>query len=141
MLDKFIIAQDPIHLKAQHELEAGRKTSHWMWYIFPQLAGLGSSETSKYYSLANLKEAELYLRHPVLGTRLISMANILLKLPGQHAHEIFGSPDDMKLKSCMTLFSLVPGSDPAFSKVLEKYFDGQKDHKTLKILEDLNSGH
>jgi len=140
MLDKFITAQESTYPKAQHELEAGRKTSHWMWYIFPQLAGLGSSETSKYYSLANLKEAELYLRHPVLGARLVSMANILLKLPGRHAHEIFGSPDDMKLKSCMTLFSLVPGSDPSFSKVLEKYFDGQKDHKTLKILEDLNSG-
>jgi uncharacterized protein (DUF1810 family) len=140
MLEKFLNAQESTYQKAYAELERGKKRSHWMWYIFPQIVGLGWSENSTYYSLSGLKEAELYLRHPVLGSRLVSITDILIKLPTRNAFEIFGSPDDMKLQSCMTLFSLVPGSDPVFGLVLEKFFKGDKDHNTLNILKQDMAG-
>jgi uncharacterized protein (DUF1810 family) len=133
-LDRFLKAQESSYRQAYAEIEAGRKRSHWIWYIFPQLAGLGFSENSKYFGIAGLAEAEIYLRHPVLGSRLISISNVLLELPTNNAHEVFGSPDDMKLKSCMTLFSLVPGSDGVFNKVLHKFFKAAKDEKTLRLL-------
>jgi uncharacterized protein (DUF1810 family) len=136
MLEKFLKAQESTYLKAHAELETGKKRSHWMWYVFPQIAGLGLSENSKYFALSSLKEAELYARHPILGSRLVSITDILLKLPTRNAFEIFGSPDDMKLKSCMTLFSLVPGSDPVFGLALEKFFNGKKDNNTLNILKE-----
>jgi uncharacterized protein (DUF1810 family) len=132
--DRFLKAQESSYRQAYAEIEAGRKRSHWIWYIFPQLAGLGFSENSKYYGIAGLAEAKNYLQHPVLGNRLIRISEVLLKHPTNDAHEIFGSPDDMKLKSCMTLFSMVPGSDGVFNKVLDKFFNGAKDEKTLRLL-------
>ncbi len=134
-LDKFLKAQETTYQKAFNEIQAGKKTSHWIWFIFPQLSGLGSSENSKYYSISNLEEARFYLEHPILGSRLVSISEILLKLPTSDAHKILGSPDDMKLKSCMTLFSMIPQSDPVFGKVLDKFFDGKKDEKTIQLLE------
>jgi len=134
MLDKFLKAQASSYASAKAELEVGKKTSHWMWFIFPQIKGLGSSETAHYYALADLKEAELYLRHPVLGKRLIDLAEILLRIPSNKATEIFGTPDDMKLRSSMTLFSQVKNADPVFDKVLDKFFNGEKDNRTINIL-------
>jgi uncharacterized protein (DUF1810 family) len=134
-LDKFLKAQESTFSRALSEIQAGKKTSHWIWFIFPQLAGLGSSDNSKFYSISNLEEARFYLQHSVLGNRLVSISDELLKLPSTSAHEIFGSPDDMKVKSCMTLFSQVPGSAPVFNQVLDKFFKGEKDEKTLKLLQ------
>ena len=117
-LDRFIKAQENIYKEALSEIRAGRKRSHWMWYIFPQLAGLGFSETSKYYGIKDLPEAEAYTSHPVLGSRLVEICTALLGLGENNANRIFGSPDDMKLKSSMTLFSSLPKADPVFGQVL-----------------------
>ena len=106
-----------------------------MWFIFPQIAGLGFSETSKFYAIKDILEAGLYLQHEVLGPRLIKISKELLRIEGKTANEIFGSPDDLKLKSSMTLFSCVPDSNPVFQQVLDKFFDGTKDENTLKIIE------
>ncbi len=133
-LDKFLVAQESSYTNALSELEAGQKRTHWMWYIFPQLSGLGSSAKSRYFAIANLKEADRFLQHSVLGNRLIHISRTLLNISNANARQIFGSPDDLKLQSCMTLFSLVPGSDAVFDKVLEKFFKGQKDDQTLKLL-------
>lgn len=132
-LQRFIDAQKRDYEIALSEIKNGRKRSHWMWYIFPQIKGLGFSETSKFYGITNLKEAEEFLTHPVLGKRLVEISNELLNLPTNNAHAVFGSPDDIKLKSSMTLFSLVPNADAVFQKVLDKFFDGKKDEKTLNI--------
>lgn len=105
-----------------------------MWYIFPQIQGLGYTEISKRYAIEDLEEAAEYLQHRMLGPRLILLSHVLLSLETNDAHKIFGSPDDLKLKSCMTLFSQVPGADPVFELVLKKFFNGLKDHITLKIL-------
>lgn len=106
-----------------------------MWFIFPQLAGLGFSETSRFYGIKNLEEASSYLEHPVLGPRLIEISKGLLDIEGKTANQVFGSPDDLKLKSCMTLFSLVSNTDPVFEAVLKKYFNGAKDAKTLQLVQ------
>lgn len=105
-----------------------------MWYIFPQIQGLGFSETSRYYSIKNREEAEAFLQHPVLGDRLIKICNVLLSLPINNAHNIFGSPDDVKLKSCATLFASLTDTDPVFDAILQKFFMGKKDESTLRIL-------
>ena len=105
-----------------------------MWYIFPQIKGLGFSETSKFYSIANITEAVEYLGHPVLGIRLVEISNQLLQLDGNDANKIFGSPDDLKLRSSMTLFATLPQTDKVFQLVLGKFFNGTKDNKTLQIL-------
>jgi uncharacterized protein (DUF1810 family) len=107
-----------------------------MWYIFPQIAGLGFSDTSKFYALKNQKEAEAYLNHPVLGQRLIEISTALMKLEDNHASRIFGNPDDLKLKSSMTLFAALPDTDPVFSKVLAKFFNGIPDWETLNLLKE-----
>ena len=133
-LDRFIKAQENIYKEALSEIRAGRKRSHWMWYIFPQLAGLGFSETSKYYAIKDLPEAEAYASHPVLGNRLIEICTTLLGLGENNANRIFGSPDDMKLKSSMTLFSSLPKADPVFGQVLDKFYEGSKDQRTLELL-------
>ena len=133
-LERFIAAQKAVYQTALQELKEGMKKSHWMWYIFPQIQGLGFTETSRFYAIKDLKEASDYLAHRVLGPRLILAANTLLSLEGHNAHKIFGSPDDLKLHSSMTLFSLAPGADPVFEAVLQKYFEGRKDNKTLKVL-------
>lgn len=133
-LNRFTEAQQLDYATALAEIKQGRKRSHWMWYIFPQIQGLGFSSTSRYYGIKNRQEAEAYLRHPVLGARLREISAELLKLPQSDASRIFGYPDDLKLKSSMTLFASVPQADPVFEQVLAKYFNGEKDGQTLKLL-------
>ena len=123
-LKRFTEAQENSYAVAFSEIQQGKKKSHWMWFIFPQIAGLGLSETSRFYAIKDLQEAAGFLRHPVLGPRLIIISRELLKLKTNDAHQIFGSPDDLKLKSSMTLFSSLPDTDPVFQLVLEKYFKG-----------------
>ena len=135
-LQRFLDAQRESYDQALSEIRNGKKKSHWIWYIFPQIQGLGFSETSKYYALKDLQEAGDYLRHPVLGSRLIRICRTLLDLPGKNAHEIFGSPDDLKLKSCMTLFASLENSDSVFQSVLEKFFNGEMDRRTLELLQE-----
>lgn len=133
-LERFVSAQDDDYEKAFAEITNGRKRSHWMWYIFPQIQGLGFTETSKYYALKDLREAEAFLAHELLGSRLMKITNQLLQLEESNANKIFGSPDDLKLKSCMTLFCSLDEADPVFDAVLDKFFKGSKDEKTLKII-------
>jgi uncharacterized protein (DUF1810 family) len=134
-LERFIAAQQDVYEKALSEIKKSRKTSHWMWFIFPQVQGLGMSETSRFYAIADLKEAEAYLKHPLLGQRLISICTELMNQPVQDAHTIFGSPDDLKLKSSLTLFSAVSNAHPLFESLLKKFFGGEKDRRTLQILQ------
>ena len=134
-LEHFNTAQKHNFARAFSEIKDGRKNSHWMWFIFPQLAGLGSSEMAKKYAINDISEASAYLKDAVLGERLVSISKQLLVHRDKTAHQIFGSPDDMKLKSCMTLFSLVPGADSIFEDVLNQFFDGEKDRKTLELLD------
>lgn len=133
-LDRFLEAQAADYDTALAEIRSGRKRSHWMWYVFPQIAGLGVSETSQYFAIRNLAEAKAYLAHPILGPRLIECADALLALEGRTAREIFGSPDDLKLRSSATLFAHVSPARSAFQRVLEKYFDGASDERTLRLL-------
>ena len=132
-LDRFIKAQKQDYNIALSEMKAGRKRSHWMWYIFPQIKGLGFSSTAQYYAIQNKKEAEDYLAHPVLGKRLVEISEALLENKSSDASRVMGYPDDMKLKSSMTLFYLVSGKD-IFKKVLDKFFDGKLDKKTKELL-------
>ena len=133
-LKRFIDAQEADYQIALSEVKNGKKQSHWMWYIFPQIQGLGFSETSKFYAIKDLKEAEEFLKHVILGVRLIHICNELVKLKGNDANKIFGSPDDVKLKSSATLFSSLPDTNPVFQSVLDKFFNGKKDSKTLQII-------
>jgi uncharacterized protein (DUF1810 family) len=133
-LSRFLKAQSEDYAAALAEIKAGRKRSHWMWYIFPQIDGLGFSSTSKYYAIADIKEAAAYLADPTLGPRLIEISSALLELRGNNATEIFGAPDDMKLRSSMTLFSRVENGDAVFAAVLDKFFAGAPDKRTLDIL-------
>ena len=134
-LKRFIDAQETMYPLALSEVINGKKQSHWMWFIFPQVAGLGFSETSRFYAIKDIHEAATFLRHPVLGSRLVNICRELIKLGSNNASIIFGSPDDMKLKSSMTLFSSVKFADPVFNAVLEKFFSGIKDDKTLLIIQ------
>ena len=136
-LKRFLGAQEGVYERALSELRAGRKRTHWMWYIFPQIGGLGMSETAKRYSIKSIEEAREYLEHPVLGPRLLRCAEAMLALEGRSVSEIFGSPDDLKLRSCMTLFARVAEPGSVFVRVLEKYYKGVQDEKTLSILGDL----
>ena len=133
-LKRFEIAQKTDYELALAEIKKGRKTSHWMWYIFPQVAGLGLSDTSRFYSIKDLEEAAEYLRHPVLGSRIIAISKELLKLKSNNARMIFGIPDDMKLRSSMTLFASIPDTNPIFQLVLDKFFEGKTDPYTMKII-------
>jgi uncharacterized protein (DUF1810 family) len=133
-LNRFVEAQRSTYPRALAELRSGRKRSHWMWYVFPQLAGLGLSAMSERYAIASLAEAEAYLRHPVLGPRLIECTTAVLELEGLSAHDVFGSPDDLKLRSCATLFALVSEPESPFAKLLAKYFGGDRDERTLRLL-------
>jgi uncharacterized protein (DUF1810 family) len=134
-LKRFIKAQENSFETALYEIKSGRKRSHWMWYIFPQFNGLGYSETSKYYSIKNLMEAEEYLNHPILGLRLKLITEELLALNENSANIIFGNPDDLKLKSSMTLFAIIDNSDEnIFKLVLDKFFNGKSDQKTLALI-------
>lgn len=133
-LDRFLRAQENDYERALAEIRTGRKQSHWMWYIFPQLEGLGSSPTSRVYSVKSAAEAAAYLRHPVLGPRLSACCEAALGLEGRSASQIFGSPDDVKLKSSATLFAHVSPPHSVFERIVEKYFDGQRDDSTLRLL-------
>lgn len=133
-LQRFIDAQEKSYSTALSEIINGKKRSHWMWYIFPQIRGLGMSEMSKLYAIEDMQEAAEFLNHPVLGSRLVRICVELLHLTGNDAHAIFGSPDDLKLHSSMTLFSLAPSADPVFQKVLDKFFAGTKDEQTVAII-------
>jgi uncharacterized protein (DUF1810 family) len=135
-LTRFLTAQERDYATALAEIKSGRKRSHWMWYIFPQIAGLGFSGTSKFYALKDQAEAEAYLQHPVLGQRLIEISKALLEIEDNHATRIFGNPDDMKLKSSMTLFASLANTDPVFGQVLAKYFNGIHDWVTLRLLSE-----
>lgn len=132
-LDRFVQAQAPDYERALSELRAGKKRSHWMWYIFPQIEGLGQSPMSRRYSIKSSDEARAYLDHPILGPRLRECATVVRDLGGHSALEVFGSPDDMKLRSSVTLFARVSG-DAVFEEVLQTYFDGIPDKETLRLL-------
>jgi uncharacterized protein (DUF1810 family) len=133
-LRRFIDAQVEVYDQALAELKAGRKQTHWMWYIFPQLAGLGSSATARVYAIANLEEARQYLRHPLLGARLRECCTALLALHGGDITTVLGHPDDLKLCSCMTLFELAADDADVFVCILQKYFNGQRDPLTVDLL-------
>ncbi len=133
-LSRFVQAQQGDYAQALAEIRSGRKRSHWMWYVFPQFEGLGSSSTSRRYSIKSLAEATAYLNHPLLGPRLTECAEAALGVEGRSASEIFGSPDDMKLRSCATLFASISPAGSAFGRLLEKYFHGERDDKTLSLL-------
>lgn len=134
MLDRFLDAQRGDYAAALAEVRRGRKTSHWMWYIFPQIAGLGQSSTARYYSIRDLEEAREYYAHPVLGQRLREISGALLDLRGSDPVAVFGGIDSMKLKSSMTLFAVAAPDDPLFQQVLDKYYGGEQDVLTLRIL-------
>lgn len=132
-LARFVTAQEANYDRALQELTAGAKTSHWMWYIFPQVAGLGHSPMSQRYAIQGIDEARAYLRHPVLGPRLVECAEALLAVHGLSAYDIMGSPDDMKLRSSATLFDVASPGD-VFARLLERFFDGMPDEATLRLL-------
>ncbi|MBP8304000.1 MAG: DUF1810 domain-containing protein [Phycisphaerae bacterium] len=133
-LNRFVQAQAEDYDQALSEIRAGRKRSHWMWYIFPQFDGLGFSSTSRRYAIKSIAEAEAYLRHAVLGPRLVECCEAVVGVHGRSAYEIFGSPDDMKLRSCATLFARVSGPGSVFEGLLGKYFEGVPDQRTLHLM-------
>ena len=133
-LSRFVEAQAATYQTALAELRRGRKESHWMWFVFPQIQGLGSSPTARFYAIADLAEAKAYLAHPVLGPRLREVAATINALPGDDAHAVFGSPDDLKLRSSLTLFQAAAPDEPAFGQALGKYFGGARDPRTLELL-------
>ena len=137
-LSRFIKAQDKVYDRVLAELKSGRKSSHWMWFVFPQIHGLGYSSTTQYYSIKSLEEARRYLDHPVLGKRLKECAETILALEGLSASRIFGYPDDLKLRSSMTLFARVAEPRSVFIRVLDKYFGGAKDERTIHLLDRLD---
>jgi uncharacterized protein (DUF1810 family) len=134
-LSRFVRAQEDDYAQALAEIRSGRKQSHWMWYIFPQFDGLGHSSMSKRYSIKSVAEAEAYLRHPTLGPRLVECCEAALQIEGRSAREIFGSPDDVKLRSCATLFAQVSPTGSVFDRLLHKYFRGDRDDTTLRLMD------
>ena len=137
MLNRFIEAQEHIYEDVLEELSQGRKRSHWMWFIFPQIQGLGISPKAQYFAIKSKEEAIEYLAHPILGSRLIECCQKLMSIDNSTAFEILGTPDDLKLKSSMTLFATVSIEVTIFQEVLKKYFKGEKDSRTLSILSEL----
>ena len=133
-LERFLNAQKTDYAQALSEIRNGQKRTHWMWYIFQQLAGLGYSEMAHHYAIKDLHEARAYLDHPVLGPRLIDIATALLQVKGKTASQLMGRPDDVKLKSSMTLFSLVKPGNPVFEQVLAAYFQGLPDDRTISLV-------
>lgn len=132
-LFRFLNAQEDTYQVALKELQEGRKRSHWMWYIFPQLKHLGHSYNAKYYGISGIEEATAYLQHPILGQRLREVSTAILNLPTNNANEVFGGIDSLKLRSSMTLFD-IESPDNVFSRVLDKYFNGQRDNKTITLI-------
>lgn len=133
-LQRFLDAHNQAYLRALSEVRNGKKETHWMWFLFPQLKGLGKSDTAKFYALSGLLEAREYLGHPVLGRHLLEITAELLKITDRTASELFGHPDDLKLHSSMTLFAEAADGNPLFSKVINHYFGGNKDLSTLQLL-------
>lgn len=133
-LSRFTEAQERVYGVVLRELRNGRKRTHWMWFVFPQIDGLGYSTTAKHYAIKSKEEASAYLDHPVLGPRLVECAEAILAVEGRSASEIFGYPDDLKLRSSMTLFAAAAGHESIFSRVLEKFFDNTPDERTLRLL-------
>ena len=138
-LERFHKAQENSYSAALAEIKSGRKYSYWMWYVFPQLSGLGQSPTARFYGISDLEEAREYLKDEILGSRLIEISNALLALVSNDAYEIFGFPDDLKLKSSMTLFALADPNLDIFQKVLDKFFGGERDENTIRLLEQRKS--
>jgi len=133
-LNRFVEAQSGVYERALSEIRSGQKRSHWMWFIFPQYDGLGFSDISKRYAIKSLAEAEAYLRHPLLGPRLVECAEATLAIKGRSAADVFGSPDDMKLRSCATLFARASSPGSIFEQVLDKCFEGEPDERTLQLI-------
>ena len=134
-LERFVDAQAGTYEQALAELRAGRKTSHWMWWVFPQVAGLGTSGTSQAYAVRDLAEARAYLQHDVLGPRLLECCRALLALEDVPAERVLGSVDAMKLRSSMTLFAAADPDEPVFTEVLDRFYDGERDERTVRLLE------
>jgi uncharacterized protein (DUF1810 family) len=132
-LQRFVDAQAGVIEAVRQELRAGRKRSHWMWFVFPQLRGLGLSSPAQFYGIASLAEARDYLAHPVLGPRLLECCALMLAAPGRSAHEILGSPDDLKFRSCLTLFSLAAPEQKVFRQGLERFYGGEADPRTVEL--------
>ncbi len=132
-LQRFVAAQAPVYAQVCDELAAGRKTSHWMWFVFPQLKGPGRSATAQHFGIASRAEAQAYWQHPLLGPRLKQCTELVLAVEGRSANQVFGSPDDLKFRSCMTLFAQAT-DEPAFRRALDKYFGGSADEQTLRLL-------
>jgi uncharacterized protein (DUF1810 family) len=133
-LQRFVDAQADVYEDVHDELHAGRKTSHWMWFVFPQLRGLGHSPMAQRYGIASLDEARAYLAHPVLGERLRECTRLVLGVDGRNARAIFGSPDDFKFRSCMTLFGFAAPDEDVFAQALDRHFGGEPDPRTLELL-------
>lgn len=133
-LERFLTAQDGTYESALEEMRTGRKRSHWMWFIFPQLAGLGSSPTAQHFGIRSVGEASAYLAHPILGPRLQECAAAALAIQDRTAREIFGAPDDLKLRSSATLFAQVSDPGSVFHRLLDRFFDGREDSRTLELL-------
>ena len=133
-LQRFVDAQEPVLDRVRAELGRGRKESHWMWFVFPQIAGLGSSPTAREYAISSIEEARAYLAHPVLGPRLVECAELVAAVEGRSAAQIFGYPDDLKLRSSMTLFANAARDTPVFAEVIDRFFDGEADPRTLELL-------
>ena len=133
-LERFVEAQEGVKEAVDRELASGMKRSHWMWFVFPQIQGLGMSMMAQRYAINSLEEARAYLEHPVLGERLREWTRLVLNVEGKSAKEIFGYPDYLKFRSCMTLFSQVAGAGSVFHRALDKFYDGEPDQKTLSIL-------
>lgn len=133
-LARFVDAQSAGYAEALAEIRGGRKRSHWMWYVFPQIDGLGSSPTARRYAIRSVAEARAYLAHPVLGPRLLEIAEAALAIKGRTAAEVFGTPDDLKLNSCATLFAAVTPPGSVFARLIDRYFDGERDGRTLRLI-------
>ncbi|WP_445178974.1 DUF1810 domain-containing protein [Pseudomonas sp. McL0111] len=134
-LQRFVQAQDPVFERVQRELDEGHKRSHWMWFVFPQFAGLGGSEMSRRFAIGSAEEARAYLQHPLLGARLRTCTQLVLKVRQRSIAEIFGHPDDLKFHSSMTLFAQFADDDSLFAQALERYFHGSLDDWTLQLLD------
>jgi uncharacterized protein (DUF1810 family) len=133
-LSRFLRAQEDDYERALSEIRSGQKRTHWMWYVFPQLDGLAFSSTSQHYAIKSLEETKAYLDHPVLGPRLLECAEAAVRVEGRSAAAIFGSPDDLKLRSCATLFACVAPPGSVFDRLLDKFYGGARDDKTLRLL-------
>jgi len=136
-LNRFVVAQERVYESVRAELRAGRKTSHWMWFVFPQIAGLGFSPTAQFYAIASLAEAKAYLAHPILGPRLRQCASLVLEIEGRSLLEIFGQPDNLKFRSSMTLFARAAPEEMVFAQNLRKYCGGEEDAATVAQLSSL----